>query len=853
MSKKDGLHYLFTVVTVTILSFVFFSCSSDNDEKLNDGSSNTTDVAVTSNVSKLGITYAYIDGYVNLHQVASTYQSLQNGINVGIELAMNEDFDNAKQAKSKDLEGNKLTIVIDTLSPQTKYYYRTFVKVNDLNYYGEKRSFTTKDFTNITSTGEAFEITFTSAKIKCKGDASSIDKKNNIAIGIAYSTSKTRLHPDSAIIGYNPYYGYYSKGFNETECSMDSLIKNKSFEETISRLQTGTTYYYCSFTRVGKKYKLGDIKSFSTKSSSDAQLVTGDATDITLTSATIQSTSSITSLYPKGTSIQYGIKYGTSNDTMNETTYATSSEGNKFTIHLRNLSSGKTYYYCAVVNVDGVSLIGNTKSFTTMSGDAYLFTENATNVTLTSATIKGKTSLSTLYGNNESSIRYYIRYSKNSNNINNQYGNNYESVTPQKNRNDLSATLTNLQMNTTYYYCIVANIDGYNVFSDVMNFTTKYGPDYLTTGDASDITQSSATLKGATSLSSIYPNNTSIQYSIRYATSSNNLTSSNNSTSINVSLNGTNISGKVSNLKNNTTYYYCVTAYVDGTNIYGDTKSFTTKTADTYDVLTAIAYTQSLGADVESSSDIYVKGIISSIKYTYSAQYGTATYAISVDGNAENEFTVYGSYYFDNKPWVDGNIQIQKGDKVIVCGKVVYYMGNTPEFANKKNWLVSLNGKTSDGGGDNGGGDDNGGGEVSGNTLTVVYGDLGISSLDAAITLTDGTTLTFSQEGGKNPPIYHEGTKIIRMYAQNSVTINAGSKKISSVAFAYDTYNGTAYMGNDEMYGEADGNRIKPSKDDKNVTFSGVNSSKLKVVNDFSSNSGGTQFRCTGLVITYKE
>ena len=275
--------------------------------------------------------------------------------------------------------------------------------------------------------------------------------------------------------------------------------------------------------------------------------------------------------------------------------------------------------------------------------------------------------------------------------------------------------------------------------------------------------------------------------------------------------------------------------------------------ADPYDALAAIAYAQSLGADTESSTDIYVKGIISSIKYTYSAQYGTATYAISVDGKTDNEFTVYGSYYFDNKPWADGNTQIKLSDEVIVCGKIVYYMGNTPEFANKKNWLVSLNGKTSDGGGDNGGGDDNGGGEVSGNTLTVVYGDLGISSLDAAITLTDGTTLTFSQEGGKNPPIYHEGTKIIRMYAQNSVTINAGSKKISSVAFAYDTYNGTAYMGNDEMYGEADGNRIKPSKDDKNVTFSGVNSSKLKVVNDFSSNSGGTQFRCTGLVITYKE
>ena len=90
------------------------------------------------------------------------------------------------------------------------------------------------------------------------------------------------------------------------------------------------------------------------------------------------------------------------------------------------------------------------------------------------------------------------------------------------------------------------------------------------------------------------------------------------------------------------------------------------------------------------------------------------------------------------------------------------------------------------------------------------------------------------------------------MYARNSVTINAGNKKIASVVFAYDTYNGTAYKGNDELYGQAGSNTLTPTKDDKNVTFTNVNSSTLKVVNAFSEkNSGGTQFRCTGLTITY--
>jgi hypothetical protein len=92
------------------------------------------------------------------------------------------------------------------------------------------------------------------------------------------------------------------------------------------------------------------------------------------------------------------------------------------------------------------------------------------------------------------------------------------------------------------------------------------------------------------------------------------------------------------------------------------------------------------------------------------------------------------------------------------------------------------------------------------------------------------------------------------MYARNSVTINAGSKKIASVVFAYDTYNGTAYKGNEEMYGQAGDNSITPTKDDKSVTFANVNSSILKVINAFSEkNSGGVQFRCTGLTITYAQ
>lgn len=120
--------------------------------------------------------------------------------------------------------------------------------------------------------------------------------------------------------------------------------------------------------------------------------------------------------------------------------------------------------------------------------------------------------------------------------------------------------------------------------------------------------------------------------------------------------------------------------------------------ADPFNVTAALNYTRALGANKESADNIYVKGKISSVKYTYSAQYGTATYNISADGKENDVFTVYGSYFFGNKGWEEGQTQIAVGDEVIVCGKVIDYNGDTPEFASKKSWLVSLNGKTSEGG-----------------------------------------------------------------------------------------------------------------------------------------------------------
>lgn len=115
----------------------------------------------------------------------------------------------------------------------------------------------------------------------------------------------------------------------------------------------------------------------------------------------------------------------------------------------------------------------------------------------------------------------------------------------------------------------------------------------------------------------------------------------------------------------------------------------------------ANVFAGSLEKDKVSDQDIFIKGTIASIKFEFSAQYGTATFFISADGKDEFTFQCYSVNYLENKPWVDGNTQIKVGDEVIICGKVVNYKGNTPETSSKKAYIYSLNGKTKEEGGTN--------------------------------------------------------------------------------------------------------------------------------------------------------
>ncbi|MBO4567034.1 MAG: BACON domain-containing protein [Bacteroidales bacterium] len=107
--------------------------------------------------------------------------------------------------------------------------------------------------------------------------------------------------------------------------------------------------------------------------------------------------------------------------------------------------------------------------------------------------------------------------------------------------------------------------------------------------------------------------------------------------------------------------------------------------------------------------DVCVKGKISTIVYTFTADYGTATFWMSDDGKSygvaddmksttepKKDFECYSIYWHgpDNK-WAEGNPQIAAGDEVVIKGQLTYYAAKgIYETSSKKAWLYSLNGAT---------------------------------------------------------------------------------------------------------------------------------------------------------------
>ena len=332
------------------------------------------------------------------------------------------------------------------------------------------------------------------------------------------------------------------------------------------------------------------------------------------------------------------------------------------------------------------------------------------------------------------------------------------------------------------------------------------------------------------------------------------------------------ICGQLMNYRGNTpetdagkAYLYSLNGETDGGGSQGGGESDGTATgsgtlADPYNSVAINNIAKALGSN-EKSADYYFKGKVVSIavdrngvSQNYNAGYGNASFYISDDGTEKGQFYVYRALYFENKDYTSGDI-LKVGDEVVLYGKVTNYNGKTPESAQKEAYLYSLNGKTSSSGGSGGG---EGGGTststvskatdgatltftdsgltASSSKVTVTFSEQGFTDQQEvkSLTLSDGTTITFSAEDSQTSPKYFNSGEALRLYARNSMTITGKDKGIAKVVLTCQSYSGTNYVGNEDA---------SATSSDKS----------MKITNTWGKGSGGTQMRIQKMEITYAQ
>ena len=154
--------------------------------------------------------------------------------------------------------------------------------------------------------------------------------------------------------------------------------------------------------------------------------------------------------------------------------------------------------------------------------------------------------------------------------------------------------------------------------------------------------------------------------------------------------------------------------------------------SDPYNVAGALTYIQTLSADDKPEALVYTKGVISEVVKLGTS--GSIQFKMQ-DKNVNNSLLVFYCNNLGNVPF-KAQTDLKVGDEVIVCGKVVNYMGNTPEYAPGA-YLVSLNGKTEgEGGGSTPGGEEKPG-EVTEFSIDLAYA-LGTNAYDNGMATING-------------------------------------------------------------------------------------------------------------------
>ena len=303
------------------------------------------------------------------------------------------------------------------------------------------------------------------------------------AVGPTTATISGTVNPNGTSTTARFEYGTSTSYGSQTQsASVGSGTSGVGVSASLSGLKPGTTYHYRVIASNSAGPANGADGILTTSSAPD--VVTGNASSITASSATLNGT-----VNPSSRSTTWYFEYGTSTNYGTKTSAKDAGSGTSavpVSAAVTGLKSGTTYHFRLVATSDAGTAHGTDHTFVPVASPT-VTTKSASSIRDTTATLNG--SVNPL----GQSTNAYFEYGTST-----SYGakSSVKSVGSGSNSTNVAIGITGLTPGATYHFRIVAqNATGTSPGSD-QTFTTT-GPPGIKAGTASGITSSTATLNAS--------------------------------------------------------------------------------------------------------------------------------------------------------------------------------------------------------------------------------------------------------------------------------------------------------------------------------------------------------------------
>ena len=194
--------------------------------------------SVTVGADHISAVSAILSGKANLE--STTASDLKVGFQYSKSAGILPSNSTTIEATDADADYN-YTTSITGLEPDTKYYFRSFVRQNGQDTYGETKEFTTKDVASLLETRDASGVEAAKATLNAKLDLTDVLYKS-ITYGFLWGSSESALDTD----------------YKCTE------ISDKAMSATLTNLSHKTQYWYKVYVKLDSQTFYGEVKTFTT-------------------------------------------------------------------------------------------------------------------------------------------------------------------------------------------------------------------------------------------------------------------------------------------------------------------------------------------------------------------------------------------------------------------------------------------------------------------------------------------------------------------------------------------------------------------------------------------------------------